>query len=88
MLRIKPKLSELTDLIDRVPEFPVTAEDMVELAFEEDSSGAVVDFYRNFHSGEIFEDKEDLEARSEQVALMNRDEKEQPFEQWAASEED
>ena len=74
--------------IELYASFPVTAEDMVELAFEEDASGAVVDFYRNFHSGEIFEDKEDLEARSEQVALMNRDEKEQPFEQWAASEED
>lgn len=88
MLRVKPDLSQLHSLIDSVSEFPITSEELVELAFEENAPSSVIDFYRSFPSDEVFEDKEDLTARSEHLALMHDQGHDQPREYWLAPEED
>ena len=87
MLQVKPSLGDLESLITKVPEYPVTSEELIELAFEEEAPFGVIEFYRAFPAGEVF-DKDELSARTEQVALLHQQEKDQPFEQWVASEED
>ncbi|MBA3757375.1 hypothetical protein H0X09_00695 [Candidatus Saccharibacteria bacterium] len=88
MVKIQPRLTDLFALIDKVPGYPVSSEELVELAIEEGSDFTVEEFYRSFPSGQDFKTIDELQARSEQVALMNQDEPNQPYENWLAPEED
>lgn len=88
MLRHQPQVTDLYSLIARVPDYPIAAEEMVDLAIEEGADQSVIEFYESFPPEEFFEDSQDLIARSEQIALLERSAREQPFELWGSSEED
>lgn len=88
MLRHQPRLADLQSLIARVPNYPIADDELVELAIEERADPAVIEFYEAFPADEIFESEEDLLARSEQVAILSREERNQPFEYMYAPEED
>ena len=87
MLKLQPRLSDLYDLISEVTSYPVAAERLVELAIRQNATPAVVGFYKSFPVDEVFESKEDLLARSEQITMLEQ-EHDQPFELMLASEED
>ena len=88
MLRHQPRIADLHSLIARVPNYPITADELVELAIEERADPAVIEFYEAFPSDETFDSENDLLERSEQVAIMSREERQQPYEVWSAPEED
>jgi hypothetical protein len=75
-----PSIDELYDLIDSVSAFPVTAGNLAELAVAEGAGRRVIDFYRSFPHDQIFKDREDLQARSEQIQMMSAEEDDQPWE--------
>lgn len=82
----QPHLSELRSLIDKVPTYPITAGGLVKLAISEGSAKEIVDFYRAFPPDEIFNDKDDLLARTEAVEILHH--QEAPAEKLRAPEED
>jgi hypothetical protein len=88
MLKVQPRLSDLRALIARVPGYPITAGSLVQLAKNQQMDPSVIEFYQTFPDDEVFVNQEDLISRSEALAIMTREEKEQPFELWLAPEED
>lgn len=77
LLNSQPTLSDLEALISKVPIFPFSIKQLIELAREEHFSEEVINFYKTFPKDEVFEDAEDLIARTEQVEMMQHEEHEQ-----------
>jgi hypothetical protein len=69
-----------------VPRFPITVKHLVELARRKNAADAAVDFYRSFPDDGIFEDKDDLLARTESVEILRH--QSAPREEMRAPEED
>lgn len=70
----QPSLADIEALINQVPEFPFSVKRLVKLAREEHFPEEVVRFYEAFPLDEVFEDPEDLVARTEQVEIMRHQE--------------
>lgn len=87
MLSVQPQVSQIHNLVGMVPSFPVSSNDLVSLAEEKHAGTDVKQFLQAFPDGEMFLNRDDLLARTEQVALMNQ-EQDQPQERWLAPEED
>lgn len=81
-----PSISQLYDLIDAVPRYPVSAAELTLLAKRKGADHTVVDFYRAFPPNIYFDDAEDLAVRSEQVEILNYEHDQQPVEQIRSSE--
>ena len=89
LLRNQPTLADIEALVKRVPHFPYSVKQLLELAHEEHFPESVIRFYKTFPSDEVFEDAEDLMARTEQVELMRDEERQRPLEEfWTTSDED
>ena len=84
----KPSLSQLNRFIDKVDGFPVSAKRLVEIARSSRTPKSVYEFYGSFADDQVFESKEELTARSEQVEMMRSLEPEMPREEFVAPEED
>jgi ssDNA-specific exonuclease RecJ len=79
-LSINPPLSDLYKLIDKVPNFPVSNQQLVDFAAKAKAPKEVVDFYKTFSDSRIYNDREELAEVSEQVDLMRQEEAEMPKE--------
>jgi ssDNA-specific exonuclease RecJ len=79
-LSIKPPLSDLYKLIDKVPKFPVSNQQLVDFAAKARASKEVVDFYKTFSNSRVYRDREELAEVSEQVDMMRQEEAEMPRE--------
>ncbi len=88
LLHNQPALSDIEALVKRVPHFPYPVKQLLKLAHEEHFPEPVISFYKTFPSDEVFEDAEDLIARTEQIEIMQHEEVNQPQEIWNAPEED
>lgn len=86
MVKNSPKLSDLLQLIKNVPTYPVSADELVDIAKENHAAPEVVDFYKDFHGGLTFHDQDELVATSEQLKLMRQEDS--PKEIMTAPEED
>jgi DNA-binding SARP family transcriptional activator len=86
MLKNDLSLTELEALINQVPAYPITAKQLIELGEKQGAAQAVIDFYRTFPPNELFEDKDDLLARSESLLILRR--QTAPAEEMHAPEED
>lgn len=82
----EPTLNDLHTLIAKVPGFPISVKQLVELAKKKGAPKAVIDFYGAFPDDEIFEDKDDLTSRTESVEIMHH--QTAPQEDMHAPEED
>lgn len=87
MLSAQPKLADLRALINKIDDFPVSAREVTNIAIRSGAKRAVVDFYRAFPRDTVFDDQEELTARSEQVEMLN-EESDQPPEILTSAEED
>jgi hypothetical protein len=87
ILSVKPNLNELYRLIDKVPKFPVSKLQLVNLAKRRHAPKEVIDFYSSFGTDYVFETKDDLTARTEQVDLMRQEEAKMPREEEVAAED-
>ncbi len=88
VLDSQPRLADIEALIARVPRFPYSVKELINLAREEHFPEEVTNFYKAFPKDEVFEDPEDLAARTEQIEIMEHEEADQPQEVWTSPEED
>ncbi len=86
ILSVKPSLAELNSLIDKVPRFPFSNQQLLNLAARLRAPKEVVDFYRSF-GNQTYKTKDDLAARTEQVDLMRQEEAQMPKEELVAGED-
>ncbi|MEX0881573.1 MAG: hypothetical protein WDZ34_01725 [Candidatus Saccharimonadales bacterium] len=86
LLEEHPSLTDLHSLITKVPSFPITVKQLVELAQKKAAPKPVIDFYKAFPDDEIFEDKDDLISRTESVEMLHH--QTAPREEMHAPEED
>ena len=75
ILNSQPTLTDLEALISKVPSFPFSVKQLIRLAREAHFPEEVINFYKTFPKDEVFEDAEDLIARTEQVEMMQHEEK-------------
>lgn len=73
VLDSQPSLAALHELSTKVPHFPISAQQMVELAIRERAGKPVIDFYRAFPEDELFSSKDELLTRSEQINILNNE---------------
>ncbi|OVE78973.1 hypothetical protein BVY00_01575 [bacterium G20] len=88
LLHSQPTLTDLEALAAKVPTFPFSVKQLINLAREEHFPEEVINFYKAFPKDEVFEDIEDLIARTEQVEIMQHDETGQPENFLDAFDED
>lgn len=86
LLEDQPTLTDLHTLIAKVPKYPISVKQLIELAAKQHTPKAVIDFYNAFPEGEIFSDKEDLLARTEHVEMLHH--QTAPEEEMRAAEDD
>lgn len=84
----RPSLTELNRLINKVPAYPLSVRQLLKLAAEKRAPAEVKSFYRAFPNDMVFDNQEDLAARTEQVKVLHREEGDMPAEELRASEED
>ena len=77
---IRPPLSKLMNLIEKVPRYPISNQELINFAREKKAPGEVVDFYRTISGDMIYEDKDDLAGVSEQIDIMRHEEADMPVE--------
>ncbi len=77
LLHSQPTLTDLEALVSKVPSFPFSVKQLLELAREEHFPEEVISFLKTFPKDEVFEDGEDLSARVEQVEMMQHEEVDQ-----------
>lgn len=82
LLYNQPTLSDIQALTKRISHFPFSVKQLIQLARQEHFPESVIRFYKTFPPDEIFEDAEDLMARTEQVELMHHAEQDQPSEPY------
>jgi len=70
LLETQPRLTELHSLIAKVPSYPITVSQLIDLAARTRASKSVVEFYKAFPEDEIFSDRDDLITRTEQIDLL------------------
>lgn len=80
VLAIKPPLQDLYQLIDKVPKYPVSNRQLVNLASKTKAPKEVVDFYKTLDSGRVYRNRDELEQISEQIDLLRQQEADTPQE--------
>lgn len=86
LLEDQPSLTDLHALITKVPSYPISVKQLIDLANKSRTPKPVVDFYSAFPADEVFEDKEDLLDRTESVEMLRH--QTAPKEEMYAPEED
>lgn len=74
----KPPLNELYDFISQVNAYPISVQQLLELAQNLKAPRPVIDFYQSFGRSLVFRDKDELIGRSEQVDIMRQEEQDMP----------
>lgn len=86
LLEEHPLLTDLHTLINKVPSYPISVKQVVGLAQKKSTPKNVVDFYKAFPEDEVFEDKDDLLTRTENLEILHH--QTAPREEMHAPEED
>lgn len=86
LLEDEPTLTDLHRLINQVNSYPVAVNQLVNLALSKHASKPVIDFYKSFPEDEIFADKDDLLATTDNVEMLRH--QSAPAEQMYAPEDD
>jgi hypothetical protein len=75
-----PPLEQLLKLIEKVPSFPISNQQLVNFARQKKAPAGVVDFYRTISDDMVYESKDDLTGVSEQIDIMRQEEADMPAE--------
>ena len=84
---MQPSLSQLQNFAAKVRTYPVSVRQLLDFADQKGEPKTVVNFFRSFPQDQVFDDKEDLASRTEQVKIMRQEEQKMPPEQQVAPEE-
>lgn len=80
------KTNQIINLASDVPRYPISVKGLINLANRKKLPADVIDFYRAFPDTAVFDDADDVVARTEQVSIL-RNEK-QPLEDAVRGAED
>lgn len=86
VLAIRPPLTDLYRLIDKVPKYPVSNRQLISLAAKTRAPKEVADFYRTF-TDRVYKNRDELVSVSEQVDMLRQEEAEMPQEIESGPEE-
>jgi len=64
------KLTDMRSLINQVPRYPISVKRLLELANQRRINREVIRFYKAFPDNVVFTDKDDLDAKTEAVQIM------------------
>ncbi|HSX17925.1 MAG TPA: hypothetical protein VLE51_01035 [Candidatus Saccharimonadales bacterium] len=70
LLEDQPTLTDLHSLITKVPSYPITVKQLTDLALQKRAPKTVLDFYHAFPDDQVFEDKDDLLSRTDNVEML------------------
>ncbi|MBX4197598.1 hypothetical protein KW801_03540 [Candidatus Saccharibacteria bacterium] len=87
-LAAQPTMNQLYRLIDRVPRYPLSIQRLLKLARDTGAPAEVVNFYKTFAQDQVFDNKDDLAGRTEQLEIIQRDESDMPPEKPTVPVED
>lgn len=76
----RPVLTDIYRFISEVDAYPVSVDELIELARKIKAPRPIIEFYKSFGRQLLFKDQDDLLSRSEQVGLMRQEEREMPRE--------
>lgn len=74
----QPSLSQIYNFIAKVKHYPVSVGQLLKVAKEIRAPKEVVKFYERFGKDQVFDNKDELTSRSEQVGIMKAEEAEMP----------
>lgn len=78
--------NDIKYLLNSVPKYPVSVKKIIHIASRNKLSSEVINFYRAFPDSAVFEDEDDIVARTEQVELLRSEQ--QPNEDVVRGAED
>ena len=78
--------NDIKYLLNSVPKYPVSVKRIIHIASRNKLSSEVINFYRAFPDSAVFEDEDDMVARTEQVELLRSEQ--QPNEDVVRGAED
>lgn len=78
--------NDIKYLLNSVPKYPVSVKKIIHIASRNKLSSEVINFYRAFPDSAVFEDEDDMVARTEQVELLRSEQ--QPNEDVVRGAED
>lgn len=81
----QPSLGQLYAFINKVPAYPLSIQRLIRFADQTGAPKEVLNFYSLFARDQIFDDKDDLVGRSEQIQIMRSED--MPMEKEVAPEE-
>jgi hypothetical protein len=67
------KLTDLQDLISQIPKYPISVHRLLELAARKRAKKTVINFYSSFPDDQVFNNEDDLVARTEQVDILQHE---------------
>jgi hypothetical protein len=86
-LTMKLPLNRLYSFIEKVNSYPITVNQLLKVARDRRAPKSVIEFYEAFDPNQVFDDKDDLTSRSEQVEIMREQGADMPREEERAPEE-
>jgi len=84
----RPALAEINSFISKVDAYPVSVDELVDLARKFKAPRPVVEFYRSFGRYQLFHGQDELRNRSEQVDMLRQEERDMPHDSLSVPEED
>jgi hypothetical protein len=82
------KQNDLEHLLSAVPRYPISVKNLVSIASHKKMPSEVINFYSAFPDSIVFDDEDDMLARTEQVSLLRHEEEDQPSEDQVRGAED
>ena len=80
------RATDLTHLVNAVPKYPISVKSLINIASRKKLSNQIIDFYRIFPDSVMFDDADDIVARTEQVDILRNEQ--QPAEDIVRGAED
>lgn len=80
------RTNEVKSLASSVPRYPISVKSLINLASRKKLSNKVIDFYKVFPDSAVFDDADDIVARTEQVGILRNEQ--QPLEDIVRGAED
>ena len=65
--------TDIKYLVNAVPRYPISVKSLIDLANRNKLSRDVINFYRDFPDNAIFDDADDIVARTEQVDMLRNE---------------
>jgi len=82
------RTNDLKHLVSAVPRYPISVKNLISIASRKKLSPDVINFYRAFPDSAVFDNEDDMIARTEQVNMLQVEEETQPSEDQVRGAED